>query len=102
MFAFFSCSCLISGCQNNPATGKNEFNLMSTDEEDKIGKKEHKKVLEQFGGEYNNVKLNNYINSLGKISCKHIRTSRKRIQIHCTKYANNKCICFARWIYLFN
>ena len=39
---------------------------MSTDEEDKIGKKEHKKVLEQFGGEYKNVKLNNYINSLGK------------------------------------
>ena len=63
---FLSCSCLISGCQNNPATGKNEFNLMSTDEEDKIGKKEHKRVLEQFGGEYNNVKLNNYINSLGK------------------------------------
>ena len=66
VICFLSCSCLISGCQNNPATGKNEFNLMSTDEEDKIGKKEHKRVLEQFGGEYNNVKLNNYINSLGK------------------------------------
>ena len=62
----FLASCLtLYSCQNNPATGRNEINLMSTEEEDKIGKSEHQKILEQFGGEYQNLKIKNYIDSLG-------------------------------------
>ena len=53
------------GCQKNPATGQNEFNIMSEKEEDQIGKNEHEKIVNQFGGEYKDEKLNNYINSLG-------------------------------------
>ena len=62
----FLASCLtLYSCQNNPATGRNEINLMSTEEEDKIGKSEHQKILEQFGGEYQDLKIKNYVDSLG-------------------------------------
>ncbi len=56
---------LTSGCQKNPATGESEINLMSEQEEDSIGKNEHQKIINQFGGEYKGLKLNNYINSIG-------------------------------------
>ena len=52
-------------CQKNPATGQNEINIMSENEEDLIGKNEHSKILIQFGGEFKDKKLNNYIKSLG-------------------------------------
>ena len=55
----------ISGCQLNPATGDNELILMSESEEKAIGDSEHLKIIEQFGGVYDNKKLQNYINTLG-------------------------------------
>ena len=67
-FRFFSIVLIpffILGCQLNPATGKNEVSLISENEEDNIGKQEHPKILKQFGGKYENKKLQNYINSLG-------------------------------------
>ena len=45
------------GCQKNPATGDSEFNLLSESEEDAIGRSEHQKIIKQFGGEYQNIKL---------------------------------------------
>ena len=53
------------GCQKNPATGDSEFNLLSESEEDAIGRSEHQKIIKQFGGEYQNTKLINYVESLG-------------------------------------
>ena len=38
---------------------------MSEKEEDNIGKTEHPKIVKQFGGIYENIKLQNYIESLG-------------------------------------
>ena len=55
----------ISSCQINPATGVNEVTLISNEEERLIGKDEHLKIIKQYGGEYKNVKLQNYINSIG-------------------------------------
>ena len=49
-------------CQTNPATGENDFNIMSEKEEIMIGKSEHKKILKEFGGVYNDEKLSNYVN----------------------------------------
>ena len=54
----------ISGCQINPATGNKEISLMSSKEEDLIGKQEHDKIIKQYGI-YNDSVLGNYINSLG-------------------------------------
>ncbi len=53
------------GCQKNPATGDSEFNLLSESEEDAIGRSEHQKIIKQFGGEYKNPKLKNYVESIG-------------------------------------
>ena len=53
------------GCQKNPATGDREFNLLSEGEEDAIGRSELQKIIKQFGGEYQNSKLKNYVESLG-------------------------------------
>ena len=53
------------GCQKNPATGESEINLLSESQEDAIGQSEHQKIIKQFGGEYQNSKLKNYVDSLG-------------------------------------
>ena len=55
----------LSSCQINPATGEKELSLISTKEEDDIGKSEHKKIIKQFGI-YENKRLQNYIKSLGE------------------------------------
>jgi predicted Zn-dependent protease len=55
---------LISSCQINPATGNKEISLMSTKEEDIIGKQEHDKIIKEYGI-YDDDILDNYINSLG-------------------------------------
>lgn len=52
-------------CQKNPATGQNEINIMSEEEENLIGKNEHQKIIKQFGGEYNDPKIKNYVESIG-------------------------------------
>lgn len=57
-------------CQTNPATGENDFNIMSEKEEIMIGKSEHKKILKEFGGVYNDEKLSNYVNSIGQFLSK--------------------------------
>ena len=54
------------GCQTNPAYNKKEFGIISSDEELKIGRAEHPKIVKKFGGIYTNSKLQNYIESLGK------------------------------------
>jgi len=56
----------LSSCQNNPASGKKEINLMSEKEEQNIGDQEHPKIIKEFGGIYKNEKLQNYIESLGE------------------------------------
>ena len=56
---------LFSSCSTNPSSGKKELIIMSESEEDSIGKSEHPKIIKQFGGIYNNEKLQNYIESLG-------------------------------------
>ena len=65
IISIFLISFLSFSCQKNPATGQNEFNLLSEAEEDAIGQSEHEKIIIQFGGEYKNKKLKNYIESLG-------------------------------------
>ena len=58
-------SLFLLNCQTNPASGDKEFTLMSKEEDKSIGKFEHKKIIKQFGGVYDNLKLKNYIDSLG-------------------------------------
>ena len=61
LIIFFS----LPSCQITPATGENDFSLISESEELEIGRQENKKIINQFGGIYNNKKIQNYVSSLG-------------------------------------
>ena len=49
----------------NPATGQKEFTAMSPDQEKAVGKDQHPKILQQFGGEYGDAELRAYVNEIG-------------------------------------
>jgi predicted Zn-dependent protease len=56
-----------TGCTTvNPATGQQSFTaFMSPEEELKVGREEHPKILEQFGGAYNHDGLAAYVDRIG-------------------------------------
>ncbi len=56
---------LMTACTQNPATGKSEFTLMSPAQEAAIGKENHAKILEQFGGAYDDPAIGGYVASVG-------------------------------------
>lgn len=58
---------LTSACTQvvNPATGKSEFTAMSPDQELAVGKEQHPKILQQFGGNYSDNELQAYITNIG-------------------------------------
>ncbi len=56
-----------SGCSVNPATGQQSFTgLMSSEQELQVGKQEHPKILQQFGGAYDHAAVSRYVNDLGQ------------------------------------
>ena len=56
-----------TGCSTNPATGRSSFTgFMSADEEKKVGRDEHPKILREFGGEYADPKVRQYVQQLGE------------------------------------
>lgn len=56
-----------AGCTTtNPATGEQSFTaFMSPAEELKVGREEHPKILDQFGGTYNHANLASYVGAIG-------------------------------------
>ena len=57
----------LGGCTANPATGATSFTaFMSPQEELRVGREEHPKILAQFGGEYVDPALRDYVTRLGK------------------------------------
>ena len=59
---------LVSACTQvvNPATGQKELTAMSPEQEQSVGKAEHPKVLQQFGGEYDDPELKAYVDQIGE------------------------------------
>lgn len=56
-----------TGCSVNPATGKQSFTgLMSEQQELQVGKQEHPKILRQFGGAYDHDAMSQYVDDLGQ------------------------------------
>lgn len=56
-----------SGCSTNPATGEQSFTaFMDAEDEKKIGAEEHPKMVEAFGGLYEDPALNAYVTSIGR------------------------------------
>ncbi len=56
---------IISGCVQNKATGDRQLVILSQDEENNIGAREHPNIIKAFGGIYNDYALQNYINTIG-------------------------------------
>lgn len=61
-----------SGCSQNPMTGKSEFTgLMPAEQEASIGASQHAAIIKQYGGEYQNQKIQNYVNDIGQKMAKY-------------------------------
>ena len=57
----------LSGCSSNPATGERQFTaFMSPADERRIGAEEHPKLVEAFGGLYDDPALQRYVESIGR------------------------------------
>lgn len=58
---------LLSGCSTNRATGEQSFTaFMSEEEEARIGAEEHPKMLQAFGGTYDDAALETYVRAIGR------------------------------------
>jgi predicted Zn-dependent protease len=58
---------LAAGCSTNPATGESSFTaFMSPAEEARVGAEENPKVLKEFGGEYPDKRLADYVRRVGE------------------------------------
>ncbi len=57
---------LVGACADNPATGGQDLIFMSQAEERQVGAENHPKVLEQFGGAYQDAGLRQYVDRVGQ------------------------------------
>ena len=65
-FALIFGALSVAGCTTNPATGGQDFTpFMSPAQEIAIGKAEHPRILQQFGGAYNDPDLQDYVTRVG-------------------------------------
>jgi len=56
----------LGGCSANPATGSRSFTaFMSPEEEVRLGRQEHPRIVAQFGGEHGDQRLRAYVSRLG-------------------------------------
>ena len=61
----------LAACSANPATGRQSFTgFMSPAEEIRVGAEEHPKMVQQFGGVYNDQALSTYVRNLGMMLAK--------------------------------
>jgi predicted Zn-dependent protease len=58
---------LLAGCSVNPATGESSFTaFMSPEDELRVGREQHPKILKEFGGSYDFAKANAYVDAVGQ------------------------------------
>jgi predicted Zn-dependent protease len=73
ILAVVACLGLLAGCATAPATGETIFTGGLTESQEReIGAKEHRKILAQFGGVYDDPELAAYVTSIGNLL---VRTS---------------------------
>ncbi|MGQ0662274.1 MAG: M48 family metalloprotease [Pseudomonadota bacterium] len=62
----------LSGCTTNPATGTQSFTaFMSPQEEIRVGREEHPKILREFGGEVHDPAIRRYVSEIGGSLARH-------------------------------
>lgn len=61
----------LSGCAKNPATGGTAFTGgLSQNEEIRMGRENHPKIVKEFGGEYGTPDLKRYVDGIGQLLAK--------------------------------
>ncbi len=66
-FALMGLALLLAGCSVNPATGERNFTaFMSPEDELRVGREQHPKILKEFGGAYDHARANAYVNAVGQ------------------------------------
>jgi predicted Zn-dependent protease len=66
LIAALMASTLLTSCQVAPGTGRSNFNVLSSEDEAKMGAEAHPDILKQFGGAYDDPKLQAYVAGIGK------------------------------------
>lgn len=63
----------LAGCTTvNKATGRSSFTGLYSEEDDiKLGREEHGKIVKEFGGEYENRRLQGYVDRIGQNLAQH-------------------------------
>ncbi|MGE5546682.1 MAG: M48 family metalloprotease [Solirubrobacterales bacterium] len=57
---------VLSGCQVSPGDGSQHFNLLSADDERKMGRDSHPQILKQFNGVYGDPAVSAYVAGVGQ------------------------------------
>ncbi len=58
---------LLAACTLNPATGERSFTaFMSPEDELRVGREQHPKILQEFGGDYDHARATAYVNEVGQ------------------------------------
>jgi predicted Zn-dependent protease len=66
-FAILMLSAWLTGCAVNPATGDQSFvGFLPPEDEAEFGAENHPNILRQFGGAYDDPKLNAYVSQVGQ------------------------------------
>jgi len=66
----------VASCTTNPETGRSQFTaFMSPEEEARIGAEQHPKLMETFGGAYNDPALARYVGRIGGALALNAKTS---------------------------
>ena len=66
-FAGVAAAAAPAGCSLNPATGEQSFTaFMSQAEEQRVGAREHPRIVQQFGGVYQDGNITDYVSAIGR------------------------------------
>ncbi|MBI3444583.1 MAG: M48 family metalloprotease [Magnetospirillum sp.] len=74
LIAALLASTTLSSCQVSPGTGQSNFNVLSSDDEKKMGAEAHPDILKQFGGAYHDAKVQAYVAGVGQRLAIHTET----------------------------
>ncbi|MGE5506252.1 MAG: M48 family metalloprotease [Actinomycetota bacterium] len=68
------CLALLGSCQVAPGTGRQGFNIMSSEQEQQMGADSHPAILKEFGGAYDDPKVQAYVAGIGQRLVKQTET----------------------------
>lgn len=72
ILCFLLIACALVGCQQNPATGKQQWIILSSQEVNAMGAAAKPELVQEYGGEVPSSALRNYVDEIGMSLVTHI------------------------------